>query len=700
MKNKFLISNILVFLLNIIPVNAAILDSKVFSNVREILLILFRVTDSSTETLLLFARISIFMFVTILVFAVLDKYWKRQSYDESSSRGSLLIALVFGWSTSILLPKETLLLVYGAYSSILISLLFLLPAIGLLYLNFKILPGLGISDIFLALSRLLIFSLILLLLASMQTGFETIFESTSSQEIRDAAENFMFINNIAILILVVALIVLSIYFLFEVFSLISGSWAGTTLQPGIGVGTTPTPNIPASGVTAPVNPVGGTSTLHGNLGTGTVPGQSVSTASPGSNVSTASNAPASAVASAASATYFKIINHASGMAPPLPLLGTALAPVIKAIDTAKTTAQAAENGTSNPVAIKDAIKEINKSIAVVNQVIDKGLNVIGEIFEIDIENKIASELKEATQDIKDGIKQIIAVAGTADPLIQRLIGLIHNQFKRQDNIIAALVARKTDFVKSLADMKKRNGVIWVFCENIYTRAQQLGDRSLEKKVKKLQKAIEDEIKLIDLELQKAAEAKKTLYLPISSLKKLLPGKSDLTKVKLFVEDSQYLNLQLEDLSQKLLMLSKNAGVMDVNGLNNKIDKLIDLLLQYLAQDSNIFNMAPATNKTDYSNQLAKFAFLAISCKKFMDEIKIVLEKSRLEEPELFKTYYNSFNMFYDEIKRVKNKLVISTDRYSTGSARAELYSGKRKMMPKGIGQGINSYIEVLRKMKR
>jgi len=41
MKNKFLISNILVFLLNIIPVNAAILDSKVFSNVREILLILF-----------------------------------------------------------------------------------------------------------------------------------------------------------------------------------------------------------------------------------------------------------------------------------------------------------------------------------------------------------------------------------------------------------------------------------------------------------------------------------------------------------------------------------------------------------------------------------------------------------------------------------------------------------------------------------
>jgi len=148
------------------------------------------------------------------------------------------------------------------------------------------------------------------------------------------------------------------------------------------------------------------------------------------------------------------------------------------------------------------------------------------------------------------------------------------------------------------------------------------------------------------------------------------------------------------------MLSKNAGVMDVNGLNNKIDKLIDLLLQYLAQDSNIFNMAPATNKTDYSNQLAKFAFLAISCKKFMDEIKIVLEKSRLEEPELFKTYYNSFNMFYDEIKRVKNKLVISTDRYSTGSARAELYSGKRKMMPKGIGQGINSYIEVLRKMKR
>ena len=84
----------------------------------------------------------------------------------------------------------------------------------------------------------------------------------------------------------------------------------------------------------------------------------------------------------------------------------------------------------------------------------------------------------------------------------------------------------------------------------------------------------------------------------------------------------------------------------------------------------------------------------------MDEIKIVLEKSRLEEPELFKTYYNSFNMFYDEIKRVKNKLVISTDRYSTGSARAELYSGKRKMMPKGIGQGINSYIEVLRKMKR
>ena len=603
-KRNLTLSGVLIFLLNVIPVNAAILDARVFSSARDLLLILFRVTDSSTETLLLFARIVIFMLVTILSFAVLDKYWKKESYSESSSKGSLVIAFVIGWSASILLSNETLLLVYGTYTSILVAITFLLPAIGLLYLNFKILPQhLMSGSVGSILTKIAIYICVLLLLGTMQTGFETLANGGSSQ-VRDVAEDFTSLNAWAILLTLFVLIYELFRLLYELYGLVSGS------------------------------------SVIRNLGR--------SIDSDLNNIEEESKVPKNIAKDAENLDLKNLAEKAAGVAP-------VIAGVQSAVNELKK---------SPSPETEKRLESTQIEIERVKKVLEETLAELGlKQNEIKIESerkgvgiKLAKEIKDIEEDIQQNLKQITGDAGfQQDPTTLPLAGVITERLDQLNMIKEGLVSQRINPENAGNELIPRLQDLMNLFEMVEQWAQRTGNDLVFRKSTELVKNVGGEIKTMGRVIDGVYKIIEQAGLPVSGLRRMLPfGNNDSVRVDALVDNLQTQIKQIENLEKSVLLLTSGAGL---GGIFAEMRPVISKLEGQLLRFDVLFNKLKLASKAatningqEIKNLLTNLVNHDNEMAIEMEELGALLKKGNLiHESPLFVELYNNFSNFNNQI---------------------------------------------------
>lgn len=670
-KLSLTLSTIFSFLLNIVPVNAAsIFDAEVFSRIYDLLIIVFRVTDASTDTLILFTRISLFVLSTTFVYVILDKYWTEKSYNDSSSRGPIIIALIIGWSTSILLPTGTLLYVYGTYASILIALVYLLPAGVLLYFYFNMLPK-WIPDgtLFSVITKLFLFLFLLILLGSMNTGFETL-SSGASSEVRDAAETFAFVNMWAILLV-------SLVFGFQIIHLIIlllfklGEADLQIRQASFDV----------------IN--GYKDLLRQNAG--------------------ATHLAEDAEEPVLKQTAQETANILSDKE--IDELGDLIQKVKE------------ESTHENIEKVEESIQTLNQAELELEESKNSVKKVAQELIERevleDVNKKINKEVSEAATDIFDELEKLNK---EAVKISDELLAKYYYQMIGDITQLKTMKAMKTGATEEKINLF--NNILGIM-RSYQQRANSIKNINLTERSRKIIIIIEQEILLLTETIQKAqakvAKVQTDLNVALEQregklfnvpgiqnklpnlVRNLLPGakRSDanlsLTLLNLINKKQN----KIRETKEKLL-LTVDAGKekieKEIGQLNPEIEHLIEYLLKYVKEIGEIA-AAKNTTKDQLYAQLLQFGITVRMNMESIKRVNVLLDEFKINRPKFLDEYYSGFKKLLELIQSVMVKLKNpNAGTYSSSSAIAEINNAVRKFIPT-MRTGVRWVVGTLEKLK-